>query len=69
VEFFIALVYVVVGCFVDAIPAIILVGTTLQPLADRMIMLVPMLLLLAMLVVWPEIALTLRNRIRPKYLT
>ncbi|HEY8131509.1 MAG TPA: TRAP transporter large permease, partial [Thermoanaerobaculia bacterium] len=31
--FFIAFVFLVVGCFLDAIPAIIIVGTTLQPLA------------------------------------
>jgi tripartite ATP-independent transporter DctM subunit len=31
--FFIALVFLVVGCFLDAIPAIIIVGTILQPLA------------------------------------
>ncbi|MFM7275139.1 MAG: TRAP transporter large permease subunit, partial [Gammaproteobacteria bacterium] len=30
---FIALVFLVVGCFLDAIPAIIIVGTILQPLA------------------------------------
>ena len=30
--FFIALVFLVVGCFLDAIPAIIIVGTILQPL-------------------------------------
>ena len=33
VGFFIAFVFLVVGCFLDAIPAIIIVGTTLQPLA------------------------------------
>src|SRR5215468_4611963 len=33
VGFFIALVFLVVGCFLDAIPAIIIVGTTLEPLA------------------------------------
>jgi tripartite ATP-independent transporter DctM subunit len=32
--FFIALVFLVVGCFLDAIPAIIIVGTILQPLAQ-----------------------------------
>jgi TRAP-type C4-dicarboxylate transport system permease large subunit len=32
--FFIAFVFLVVGCFLDAIPAIIIVGTTLQPLAE-----------------------------------
>ena len=106
VGFFVAFVFLVVGCFLDAIPAIIIVGTTLQPLTeavhmhpvsfaiigivalafglvtppygmclmiscaiakvrlryalkDTMIMLVPMLLVLAMLIVWPEIALIL----------
>src|SRR5205807_3835468 len=34
VGFFIALVFLVVGCFLDAIPAIIIVGTILQPLAE-----------------------------------
>src|SRR5687767_5882966 len=33
VGLFIAAVFLVVGCFLDAIPAIIIVGTTLQPLA------------------------------------
>jgi tripartite ATP-independent transporter DctM subunit len=33
VGFFIAFVFLVVGCFLDAIPAIIIVGTTLEPLA------------------------------------
>ena len=32
--FFIAFVFLVVGCFLDAIPAIIIVGTILQPLAE-----------------------------------
>jgi tripartite ATP-independent transporter DctM subunit len=32
--FFIAFVFLVVGCFLDAIPAIIIVGTILQPLAQ-----------------------------------
>src|SRR5690606_12148154 len=31
--FFIAFVFLVVGCFLDAIPAIIIVGTILQPIA------------------------------------
>ena len=116
VGFFIAFVFLVVGCFLDAIPAIIIVGTTLQPLAasvnmhpvsfaiigivalafglvtppyglclmiscaiakiplraalkDTMIMLVPMLLVLAMLIVWPEIALIVPRWIRPDFLT
>src|SRR5215213_719195 len=34
VGFFIAGVFLVVGCFLDAIPAIIIVGTTLQPLTE-----------------------------------
>jgi hypothetical protein len=33
-----------------------------------MIMLVPMLLVLAMLIVWPEIALILPRWLRPEYL-
>src|SRR5690606_18668965 len=32
--FFIALTFLVVGCFLDAIPSIIIVGTILQPLAQ-----------------------------------
>ena len=32
--FFIAFVFLVVGCFLDAIPAIIIVGTILEPLAQ-----------------------------------
>jgi TRAP-type C4-dicarboxylate transport system permease large subunit len=35
VGFFIAFCFLVVGCFLDAIPAIIIVGTILQPLARR----------------------------------
>src|SRR5688500_19119102 len=31
--FFIAAVFLVVGCFLDAIPAIVIVGTVLEPLA------------------------------------
>ncbi|MDQ3026198.1 MAG: TRAP transporter large permease [Pseudomonadota bacterium] len=34
VGFFIAAVFLLVGCFLDAIPAIIIVGTVLQPLAN-----------------------------------
>ena len=115
VGFFIAGVFLVVGCFLDAIPAIIIVGTTLQPLAasvdmhpvsfaiigivalafglvtppyglclmiscaiakvrlryalkDTMIMLVPMLVVLAALIVWPEIPLWLPKLIRPDFL-
>jgi len=36
--FFIAFVFLVVGCFLDAIPAIIIVGTILQPLAKSVAM-------------------------------
>jgi tripartite ATP-independent transporter DctM subunit len=115
VGFFVAFVFLVVGCFLDAIPAIIIVGTTLQPLAasvnmhpvsfaiigivalafglvtppyglclmiacaiakvrlrfalkDTMIMLVPMLLVLAALIVWPEIPLFLPRLVRPEFL-
>jgi tripartite ATP-independent transporter DctM subunit len=113
--FFIAAAFLVVGCFLDAIPAIIIVGTILQPLAksvgldpvhfamigivslafglvtppygmcllvscaiakvrlryalkDTMIMLVPMLLVLAAMIVWPEIPLLLPRLIRPDFL-
>ena len=110
--FFIAGVFLVVGCFLDAIPAIIIVGTILQPLAmsagmdpvhfaivgivslafglvtppyglclmiacavakirivdalkDTMIMLVPMLLVLAAIIVWPSIPLFLPRLFPP----
>jgi len=115
VGFFIAFVFLVVGCFLDAIPAIIIVGTILQPLAqsvnmhpihfaiigivslafglvtppyglclmiscavakvplkfalkDTLIMLVPMLLMLAAIIVWPEIPLILPKLIAPELL-
>src|SRR5437773_4579230 len=115
VGFFIAVIFLIVGCFLDAIPAIIIVGTTLQPLAasvhmhpvhfaiigivalafglvtppyglclmiscavakvplrfalkDTMIMLVPMLLMLAAIIVWPEIPLFLPRLISPDFL-
>ena len=115
VGFFIALCFLVVGCFLDAIPAIIIVGTILQPLAesvhmhpihfaiigivalafglvtppyglclmiscavagvrlryalkDTMIMLVPMILVLAAIIVWPEIPLLLPRLISPEFL-
>jgi tripartite ATP-independent transporter DctM subunit len=115
VGFFIAFVFLVVGCFLDAIPAIIIVGTTLEPLArsvdmhpvqfaiigivslafglvtppyglclmiscavakvrlryalkDTMIMLVPMLLVLAAIIVWPQIPLILPRLISPEFL-
>ena len=113
VGLFIAFCFLIVGCFLDAIPAIIIVGTTLQPLAasvdmhpiqfaivgivalafglvtppyglclmiacsvakvrmrfalkDTMIMLIPMLLVLLALIVWPEIALFLPKLISPE---
>ena len=115
VGFFIALVFLVVGCFLDAIPAIIIVGTTLEPLArsvdmhpvqfaiigivslafglvtppyglclmiscavagvrlryalkDTMIMLLPMLVVLAAIIVWPQIPLILPQLISPDFL-
>ncbi|MEY2802628.1 MAG: hypothetical protein RL513_2213 [Pseudomonadota bacterium] len=110
--FFIAFVFLVVGCFLDAIPAIIIVGTILQPLAqkvgmdpvhfamigivslafglvtppyglclmvacsvakmrmidalkDTMIMLVPMLLVLAAVIAWPQVSLFLPRLFPP----
>jgi tripartite ATP-independent transporter DctM subunit len=113
--FFIAFVFLVVGCFLDAIPAIVIVGTVLQPLAmsvdmnpvhfaivsivslafglvtppyglclmiacavagvrlryaikDTIIMLVPMILVLAAMIVWPDIALFLPKLIAPELL-
>lgn len=115
VGFFIVAVFLVVGCFLDAIPAIIIVGTVLQPLAasvgmhpvsfaiisivalafglvtppygmclmvscaiakvrlryalkDTMIMLVPMLLVLFAMIIWPRIPLLLPELIRPDFL-
>ncbi len=112
---FIALAFLVVGCFLDAIPAIIIVGTILEPLAksagldpvhfamigivslafglvtppyglclmiscsvagirvadalkDTMIMLLPMLGVLALVIVWPDVALILPKLISPEYL-
>jgi tripartite ATP-independent transporter DctM subunit len=113
--FFIAFVFLVVGCFLDAIPAIIIVGTILDPLArsagldpvhfamigivslafglvtppyglclmiacsvagicmrealkDTLIMLVPMLLVLALLIVWPQVALFVPSLVSPEFL-
>jgi len=112
VGFFIAFVFLVVGCFLDAIPAIVIVGTVLEPLArsvemnpvhfaivsivalafglvtppyglclmiscavagvrlryalkDTMIMLIPMMLVLAAMIVWPDIALFLPRLVAP----
>jgi tripartite ATP-independent transporter DctM subunit len=113
--FFIAFVFLVVGCFLDAIPAIIIVGTILEPLAravhmdpvhfamigivslafglvtppyglclliacrvanirvvdtlkDVGIMLVPMLAVLALMIMIPQIALFLPSLISPELL-
>jgi tripartite ATP-independent transporter DctM subunit len=113
--FFIAFVFLVVGCFLDAIPAIIIVGTALEPLAqavhmhpvsfaiigivalafglvtppyglclmiscavakvrltyalkDTMIMLVPMLAMLALIIIFPEIPLILPRLVSPEFL-
>ena len=110
--FFIAGVFLVVGCFLDAIPAIVIVGTVLEPLArsvgmdpihfaivgivslafglvtppyglclmiacavakirildaikDVMIMLVPMLIVLALIIVFPQIPLFLPRLFPP----
>src|SRR5437773_5494941 len=115
VGFFIAFVFLVVGCFLDAIPAIIIVGTTLQPLAesvhmhpvqfaiisiislafglvtppyglclmiacsiagvrlrfalkDTIIMLVPMLIVLAAVIIWPSVSLFLPRLMVPEML-
>lgn len=113
--FFIAFVFLVVGCFLDAIPAIIIVGTILEPLAkavamdpvhfamvgiislafglvtppyglclmiacaiagirmidaikDTLIMLVPMFGVLALVILWPDVALFLPKLISPEFL-
>ena len=113
--FFIALCFLVVGCFLDAIPAIIIVGTILEPLAksvgmdpvhfamigivslafglvtppygmclmiscaiakvrltyvlkDVLIMLVPMFVVLALCIVWPDVVLILPQLISPEFL-
>jgi tripartite ATP-independent transporter DctM subunit len=110
--FFIAGVFLVVGCFLDAIPAIVIVGTVLEPLAktagldpihfamigivslafglvtppyglclmisahvarmrvvdclkDVFIMLIPMLGVLALVVMWPELVLFLPRLFPP----
>ncbi|MFN0162529.1 MAG: TRAP transporter large permease [Burkholderiales bacterium] len=115
VGFLIAASFLVVGCFLDAIPAIIIVGTVLQPMAqavglhpvsfaiigivslafglvtppyglcllvscavakvplkfalkDTMIMLVPMLLVLCAIIIWPEIPLLLPRWLAPELL-
>jgi tripartite ATP-independent transporter DctM subunit len=115
VGFFIAFCFLAVGCFLDAIPAIIILGTTLQPLAesvhmhpvqfaiigivslafglvtppyglclmiscavakvplrfalkDTLIMLVPMMVVLAACILWPEVVLVLPRLISPEFL-
>jgi len=112
VGFFIAFAFLIVGCFLDAIPAIIIVGTVLEPLAksaslhpvhfaiisivalafglvtppyglclmvscavagvrlrfalkDTLIMLVPMVLVLVAMIIFPDIALFLPRLIAP----
>jgi tripartite ATP-independent transporter DctM subunit len=113
--FFIAFAFLVVGCFLDAIPAIIIVGTILDPLAksvgmdpvhfaivgivslafglvtppyglclliscsiagmrmiealkDTCIMLLPMLAVLVLIILWPDVALFLPKLISPEFL-
>jgi tripartite ATP-independent transporter DctM subunit len=113
--FFIAFVFLVVGCFLDAIPAIIICAPILEPLAkgvgmdpvhfamvgivslafglvtppyglclmiacaiaglrirdalkDTMIMLIPMLMVLALVIVWPTVSLFLPSLISPDFL-
>lgn len=113
--FFIALVFLVVGCFLDAIPAIIICARILEPLTktvhmdpvhsamigivslafglvtpryglglmiacsiaglrirdvlkDTMLMLLPMLLVLALVIVWPQVSLFLPSLISPEFL-
>ena len=113
--FLIAAAFLVVGCFLDAIPAIIIVGTVMQPLAqacgmhpvsfaiigivslafglvtppyglclmiscavakvpmryalkDTMIMLIPMLLVLCAIILFPEIPLILPRLVAPELL-
>jgi tripartite ATP-independent transporter DctM subunit len=110
--FFVAAVFLVVGCFLDAIPAIIIVGTILEPivkaagmdpvhfaivgivslafglvtppyglclmiscavagirireaLKDTLIMLMPMLAVLAMVIMWPQVSLFLPRLFPP----
>lgn len=113
--FFIAAVFLVVGCFLDAIPAIIIVGAILQPLAagvgmdpvhfamigivslafglvtppyglclmischvagmrmadaikDTIIMLLPMLAVLMLVILWPDVVLFLPRLVSPEFL-
>jgi TRAP-type C4-dicarboxylate transport system permease large subunit len=113
--FFIALVFLVVGMFLDAIPAIIIVGAIVEPLArsagihpihfamigicslafglvtppyglclliacsianirvidalkDTFIMLMPMLCVLALVILWPDLSLFFPRLISPEFL-
>ena len=113
--FFIAFVFLVVGCFLDAIPAIIICAPILEPLSkavqmdpvhfamigivslafglvtppyglclmiacsvagmrirdaikDTGIMLVPMLMVLALVIMWPKVSLFLPQLISPEFL-
>jgi len=113
--FFISLVFLVVGCFLDAIPSIIICAPILEPLAkgvamdpvhfamigivslafglvtppyglclmiactvagirirdaikDTAIMLLPMLMVLALVIVWPKVSLLLPGLISPEFL-
>jgi tripartite ATP-independent transporter DctM subunit len=113
--FFIAFVFLIVGCFLDAIPAIIICGPILEPLTkgvsmdpvhfamigivslafglvtppyglclmiacsiaglrmrdavkDTFLMLIPMLLVLALVIVWPAVSLLLPSFVSPEFL-
>jgi tripartite ATP-independent transporter DctM subunit len=113
--FFVAGVFLVVGCFLDAIPAIIIVGTILQPIAlsaglhpihfamigivslafglvtppygmclliacavarmrmidvlkDICIMLLPMLAVLMLVILWPDVSLLLPRLLEPDFM-
>ena len=115
VGFLVAAVFLVVGCFLDAIPAIIIVGTILDPVArtagldpvhfamigivslafglvtppyglclmiacsvagrrlgevikDVFIMLIPMLAVLMLVILWPQVTLFLPSLISPEFL-
>ncbi|MFW6028406.1 MAG: TRAP transporter large permease [bacterium] len=115
IGFVVAATFLVVGCFLDAIPAIIIVGTILQPLTvnvgmhpvqfamigiislafglvtppyglclliatataqmrlgsvmvDVMIMLVPMLSVLVLVILWPDVTLFLPKLLSPEFL-
>jgi tripartite ATP-independent transporter DctM subunit len=113
--FFVAGVFLIVGCFLDAIPAIIIVGTILQPIAlsaglhpihfamigivslafglvtppygmclliacavarmrmidvlkDICIMLLPMLAVLMLVILWPDVSLLLPRLLEPDFM-